>query len=124
MMPLSSVGGALVQKSLDAVKVLEKEGKSIEIIDLRTLAPLDLKTIIHSVKKTNRVLVAHEAGKTSGFGAEIGAQIMEHCFEWLDAPLSRVGAKDCHIPYCPELENEILPQTEDVLGALQTLLRY
>ncbi len=116
--------GALVQKSLEAAKKLEAEGYSVEVIDLRTLAPFDMDAIKASLQKTNRLLVAHEETKTSGFAGEIAARVNEECFEALDAPIMRVTAKDSHIAYCPQLEDDLLPQIEDVANALRTLVRY
>jgi 2-oxoisovalerate dehydrogenase E1 component len=116
--------GALVQKTVEAVKKLETEGYSIEIIDPRTLAPFDFEAVKKSVKKTHRLLIAHEETKTSGYAGEIAALVNEHCFEALDAPILRVATKDCHIAYCPQLEDVILPQVEDVYAELKKLLTY
>lgn len=116
--------GALVQKSIDAAKELEASGYSIEIIDPRTLVPFDMEIIKKSLKKTNRILICHEETKTSGFAGEIAARINEECFEFLDAPILRVAAKDSHVAYCPGLEEEILPQVSDVKTALTKLLNY
>ena len=117
--------GALVQKSIDAAKKFEEEtGKSIEVIDLRTLAPFDMDAIKESLSKTNRILIAHEEQKTSGFAGEIAAKINEECFEHLDAPILRVASKDTHVAYNPGLEEVILPQTNDVYNELKKLLEY
>ncbi len=116
--------GALVQKSIDAAKKLEQEGYSVEVIDLRTLAPFDMDAIKTSLKKTNRILIAHEEHKTSGFAGEIAARINEECFEELDAPIKRVTSLDVHVAYCPQLEEVILPQTDDVYQGLVELLKY
>ncbi len=116
--------GALVQKSIDAAKELEREGYSIEIIDARTLVPFDMETLKSSLEKTNKVLICHEETKTSGFAGEIAARINEECFESLDAPILRVTAKDSHVPYCPQLEDDILPQVTDVVSKLRELLKY
>lgn len=116
--------GALVQKSIDAAKKLEAQGHSVEVIDLRTLAPFDMDAIKTSLKKTNRLLIAHEEQKTSGFAGEIAARVNEECFENLDAPIRRVTSMDVHVAYCPQLEDEILPQTDDVHQALVDLLKY
>ena len=116
--------GALVQKSLDAARSLEEQGKSVEVIDLRTLAPFDMDAIKESLAKTNRLLIAHEETKTSGFAGEIAARVNEECFESLDAPILRVTAKDVHVAYCPDLEEEILPQVSDVKENLEKLLSY
>jgi len=116
--------GALVQKSIDAAKKLEGEGFSVEVIDLRTLAPFDMEAIKTSLSKTNRLLVAHEETKTSGFAGEIAARVNEECFEALDAPILRVAAKDSYVPYCPTSEDYILPQVDDVYQELKKLLNY
>lgn len=117
--------GMLVQRSLDAARrVEEKYGAGIEVIDLRTLIPLDKETILTSVKKTGKVLIAHEDTLTGGFGAEIAAIIATEAFERLDAPILRVAAKDTPVPYGPELENAMLPQEADIVAALEKLVRY
>jgi len=116
--------GALVQKSIDAAKRLEEDGHSVEVIDLRTLAPFDMETIKKSLAKTNRLMIAHEEHKTSGFAGEITARVNEECFSSLDAPILRVCSKDTHVAYCPGLEEVILPQTNDVYDKLKELLEY
>jgi 2-oxoisovalerate dehydrogenase E1 component len=117
--------GMLVQRSLDAAnKIQEKHGTSVEVIDLRTLIPLDKETILGSVRKTGKVLIVHEDTLTSGFGAEIAAIIANEAFERLDAPIQRVAAKDAPVPYGPELENAMLPQEADVVAALEKLVKY
>jgi len=116
--------GALVQKSLEAARVLSKEGFEIEVIDIRTIAPLDTDLILNSVKKTNKVLVTHEDSQFQGFGSEIVAQIAEFAFEYLDAPIYRLGGKDVPIGFSPILEEETLPQNNDVLDKLRKLLQY
>lgn len=116
--------GALVQKSIDAAKKLETQGYSIEVIDARTLAPFDMEAVKKSLGKTNRLLIAHEETKTSGFAGEIAARVNEECFESLDAPILRLTAKDSHIAYCPQLEDDLLPQVKDVEEMLLKLLQY
>jgi len=116
--------GYLVQKSLEAAKELEKSGYDIEVIDIRTIVPLDIETILQSVKKTNKVLVAHEDSLFQGFGAEISAQIAEFAFEHLDGPVKRIAAKDIPIGFSPVLEKATLPQTEDVFKAIKEILEY
>ena len=117
--------GMLVQRSLDAVRKIEDEnGGTVEVIDLRTLNPLDRETILKSVRKTGKVLIVHEDTLTSGFGAELAAIIASNAFESLDAPIKRVAAKDTPVPYGPELEAAMLPQEADIVSALRQLLRY
>jgi 2-oxoisovalerate dehydrogenase E1 component len=118
--------GALVNKSMLAAKAAaEEQGISVEVIDLRTIVPLDIETISQSVKKTGRVLIAHEDVTFMGFGAEISAQIAESCFSYLDAPVKRVGMKyAAAVPHASSLENAILPQNSDVANALNELLSY
>ncbi len=116
--------GALVQRSLVAAKQAEQQGISVEIIDLRTLAPYDWKAIVATVKKTNRVIVVHEDSLSFGYGAEIAARIADELFEHLDAPVRRVAALDTFVAYAPQLEDAILPQVADVLKAIQDLHVY
>ncbi|CAN5342930.1 dehydrogenase E1 component subunit alpha/beta [soil metagenome] len=116
--------GALVQRSFEAAKRLEKEGVSVEILDLRTLVPYDWERIAESVKKTSRVIVAHEDSISYGYGAEIAARISDELFEYLDAPVRRVGATDTFVGYAPQLEDFILPQIEDVEKAAAELMKY
>src|SRR5687767_11241498 len=116
--------GALVQRALVAARQVEGEGISTEILDLRTLSPYDWNAIAASVKKTGRVIVAHEDSKSWGYGAEIAARIGEELFQHLDAPVKRLGALDTFVGYNPALENAILPQVADVLEAIRDLRRY
>ena len=116
--------GALVQRSFVAAKQMEQEGVSVEIIDLRSLAPYDWNAIVETVKKTNRVIVAHEDSQSFGFGAEIAARISDELFEYLDAPVKRVCALDTFVGYAPQLEDAILPQVTDVAKAIGDLNKY
>lgn len=116
--------GAMTLTALDAAEELEKEGLDVEVIDLRTLAPLDKQAILDSVKKTSRVMVLHEASRTGGIGGEIAATIAEEAFEWLDAPVVRVASIDTPVPYSPPLEEYYMPQTKDVLEAARRLAAY
>jgi 2-oxoisovalerate dehydrogenase E1 component len=116
--------GALVQRSLVAAKKAEQDGISVEIIDLRTLVPYDWDAIVTTVKKTNRVIVAHEDSLSFGYGAEIAARISSELFEYLDAPVKRVCALDTFVAYAPQLEDAILPQVTDVAKAIAELNAY
>ncbi len=118
--------GALVQKALQAAMQEErkKDGLSIEVLDLRTLAPYDWEAITASVQKTTRVIVAHEDCVSWGYGAELAARIADEMFHYLDAPVRRVGAMDTWIGYHPQLENAILPQTEDLVREIERLLSF
>jgi len=116
--------GALVQRSVLAAKQAEQQGISVEIVDLRSLAPYDWNAIAATVKKTNRVIVAHEDSLSFGYGAEIAARISDELFEDLDAPVRRVAALDTFVAYAPQLEQAILPQVADVTKAIQELHAY
>jgi 2-oxoisovalerate dehydrogenase E1 component len=116
--------GALVQRSVVAAREAEKQGISVEILDLRSLNPYDWNAIAESVKKTSRVIVAHEDSVSWGYGAEIAARISTELFEHLDAPVQRVGALDTFVGYAPQLEDAILPQSGDVLKAIVELHNY
>ena len=116
--------GALVQRSLLAAQQAEKDGISVAVFDLRTIMPYDWDGIAALVRKTNKVIIAHEDTLTCGFGAEIAARIGDELFEHLDAPVKRVAAMDCPVAYCPELEEVILPQSADVLAAIKGLAAY
>ncbi|RMG49447.1 MAG: dehydrogenase [Acidobacteria bacterium] len=116
--------GALVHRSLLAATQLQEEGIDVEVIDLRTLSPYDWETIATSVKKTNKAIVAHEDMLSWGYGAEIAARIADELFDWLDGPVERIGALDTFVAYCPDLENAILPQVDDIVRAVRTLYRY
>jgi 2-oxoisovalerate dehydrogenase E1 component len=117
--------GALVYRSLEAARTLEsEEGLSVEVVDIRTINPLDTELIVESVAKTNRALIVYEDTLTAGFGAEIAARLADVAFEKLDAPIRRVAAKDAFVPYNWELEAEILPQTDDIIAAARELAEY
>jgi 2-oxoisovalerate dehydrogenase E1 component len=116
--------GALVQRTLLAAQQAEREGVSVRVIDLRTLIPYDWDTIARAVRETNRLVVAHEDQLTCGFGAELAARVAEELFDFLDAPVKRVAALDVPVAYCPDLEEVILPQSADVLRAIQHAARY
>jgi 2-oxoisovalerate dehydrogenase E1 component len=116
--------GALVQRSLLAAQQAEKDGISVMVVDLRTIAPFDWDAIAAGVKHTNRVVIAHEDQLTCGFGAELAARIVDQLFEHLDAPVRRVAALDTPVAYAPILEEVILPQSAHVLKAIQEVARY
>ena len=116
---------AMVFKALEAAEQLEKEdGLSVEVLDLRTLLPMDDEAIMASVRKTNRVLIAHEDTRTGGVAGEITARINDQAFEWLDAPVKRVAAHDVPLPYAPTLEDFVLPQTDDLVRAARWIAAY
>jgi pyruvate/2-oxoglutarate/acetoin dehydrogenase E1 component len=116
--------GAMVLTALDAAAELEREGIDIEVIDLRTLAPMDKGAILASVKKTSKAMILHEASRTGGIGGEISATIAEEAFEWLDAPIVRVASIDSPVPYSPPMEEYYMPQVKDVLDAARKLAAY
>jgi pyruvate dehydrogenase E1 component beta subunit len=111
----------MVGKALEAAETLAGEGIDAEVIDLRTIRPLDIETIVESVKKTNRVVSCEEGWAFSGIGAEIAAQVMEQAFDWLDAPVARVCAKDVPLPYAANLETLALPQAHDIAAAAKSI---
>lgn len=116
---------ATVWTALEAAERLEREdGLSVEVLDLRSLAPLDDTAIVTTVRKTNRVLILHEDTVTGGVGGEIAARINELAFEWLDAPVRRVAAHDVPLPYAPQLEDFVLPQVVDVIAAARWVAAY
>lgn len=116
--------GMTVLMGHEAAENLAKEGYSVEVIDLRTLVPLDFATVLSSIKKTGKLLIAHEAPRNCGFGAELAARAAEEAFHYLDAPVQRIGSKDCPVPYCKDLEDAVLPQKKDIEQALRALLAY
>jgi 2-oxoisovalerate dehydrogenase E1 component len=116
--------GSAVYLALDVAKELESQKISAEVIDLRSIVPMDDDLVFSSVRKTNKAIVAHEDSLTMGFGAEVAARIAENCFPDLDAPVIRLGAKDCFVPSAPNLELAVLPSLDDMRGAVQKLLSY
>jgi 2-oxoisovalerate dehydrogenase E1 component beta subunit len=116
--------GATVWKAVEAADELAKSDVSVEVVDLRTLSPLDDEAINATVKKTNRVVIVHEDTRTGGIAGEITARINEQCWEWLDAPVLRVTAHDVPLPNAPALEDFVLPQTADIVGAARRVLTY
>jgi pyruvate/2-oxoglutarate/acetoin dehydrogenase E1 component len=116
---------AMVWKALEAAEKLEQEdGVSVEVLDLRTLLPMDDEAILATVKKTNKVLIAHEDTRTGGVAGEITARVNEKAFEWLDGPVLRVTAADVPLPYAPTLEDYVLPQTDDIIKVARKLAAY
>jgi 2-oxoisovalerate dehydrogenase E1 component beta subunit len=116
--------GAMVYTALEAAERLVQEGIDVEIIDLRTLMPFDREAIVESVKKTNKVIILHEATRTGGMAGELTAVINEEAFEYLDGPVVRVTSIDTPVPYAPPLEQFFMPQVEDVLKAARSLADY
>ncbi len=116
--------GLMIHMASEVAQKLEDEGVSVEIIDLRTLSPLDTETIINSIEKTNKALIVHEAPLTCGFGAEIAAQIAEKAFDSLDAPIKRLGGLNTCVPYAKHLEDAVLPQKNDIEKAIKDLANY
>jgi pyruvate dehydrogenase E1 component beta subunit len=112
----------MVKKALAAAELLAGEGISVEVVDPRTLVPLDIETLIQSVAKTSRVVIAHEAHLRSGPAAEIAAVLAEEAIEYLDGPIIRVGAKNVPLPYSPVLEEYVLPGTEEIVEAVRNLI--
>lgn len=115
---------AMVHVALEAAAKLEQEGISVEVVDLRTLLPLDVETVLNSVKKTSKVLLLHEDTRTGGIAGELTALISENVFEYLDGPVVRVTAPDTPVPYSPPLEEAFLPNTDKVLEKARWLYRY
>ena len=116
--------GAMVHLALEAATVLERENIQLEIVDLRTLIPLDKETIYESVKKTSKAIMLHEDNKTGGIGAEIAALLAEECFDSLDGPVVRVAAPDTPVPFSTPLEDFFLPKVSDVVAAARKLAAY
>src|SRR6516162_2235213 len=111
--------GRLVHESLAAAEEAEAKGISVEVVDPRTLQPLDEETLVASVRKTNRCVVAHEAVTRMGFSAEVAAVVQHQAFDWLDAPIERVGSKFAPVPFAPVMENFVVPHKADVLEAVR-----
>ncbi len=116
--------GAMLQKSLEAAEAAERDGVYCEVLDLRTISPLDRESIIKTVKKTNKALVVYEPNYSFGVGAEVCATITEKAFEYLDGPVVRIASADTPVPYSPPLEDAYLPQTRDILQQIRKLAAY
>lgn len=116
--------GAMVHTALEAAARLEPEGVSLEVLDLRSLAPLDREAILSSVAKTSRAILLYEARRTGGIGGELAAIIAEEAFEYLDAPIVRIASVDAPVPYAPPLEQAFLPSVDKVVNAVKRLVKY
>jgi len=116
--------GAMVHKAVEAAELASREGLSVEVLDLRTLCPLDRAAIVTSVKKTSKCIVLHEDNKTGGIGAEVSALLSEDAFDALDGPIIRIAGPDVHFSFSSVLEREYLPSTERILAAIRTLAAY
>jgi 2-oxoisovalerate dehydrogenase E1 component beta subunit len=116
--------GSAVFMALEAAARMEAQGKSVEVVDIRTLVPFDEETVLESVRRTSRVLITHEATLTGGFAGEISARISEKAFEYLDAPILRIAAFDAPTPFAPTLEKAMLPNADKIFAGLQKLLSY
>jgi 2-oxoisovalerate dehydrogenase E1 component len=116
--------GMMTVMGNEVAQQLSYEGISVELIDLRTIVPLDFDTVLASLKKTGKLLIAHEAARNCGFGAELAARAVEFGFSYLDAPVKRLTGKDCPVPYCKDLEDEVLPQKKDLEAAVRELAGY
>jgi 2-oxoisovalerate dehydrogenase E1 component beta subunit len=118
-----SYGGA-VHLCVEVANMLERDGASVEVVDLRSLVPLDRETVLASVRKTGRALIVHEANLTAGFGAEVAALIAQEAFDHLDAPVMRVASLDVPVPFSPPLEMAMLPSVDKIASAARQLLAY
>jgi 2-oxoisovalerate dehydrogenase E1 component beta subunit len=117
--------GGTMHQALDAARIVEKEdGLKVELLDLRTLLPLDREAILATARKTGKVLIAHEDRLTGGIGGEVAAIIAEHAFDYLDGPIRRVAALDTHVAFSPPLEEHILPNTNKIVEAIRELAAY
>jgi 2-oxoisovalerate dehydrogenase E1 component beta subunit len=116
--------GAMVYKALEAAEELAKEGVEVEVLDLRTILPVDEEAILATAKKTSKVIVLHEATLTGGPGGEVVARIAEKAFEYLDGPIVRIAPPDTPVPYSPPLEEAFLPQTRDIVARARKLAAY
>ncbi len=116
--------GAQVVQALGAAESLSADGIEAEVVDLRTLKPLDFETVAHSVTRTSRALVVHSANRMGGVGAEVAARVAEECFDWLDAPVTRLGGLDTPIPFSPPLEDAYRPDAQKIASAARELVAY
>jgi 2-oxoisovalerate dehydrogenase E1 component beta subunit len=116
--------GAMVYKALEAADELAKDGIEVEVLDLRTILPLDEEAILATAKKTSKVIVMHEATMTGGPGGEVVARIAQKAFEYLDGPIVRIAPPDTPVPYSPPLEEAFLPQVKDIVATARKLAAY
>jgi len=116
--------GAMVHLALEAAELLAKDGIDLEVIDLRTLIPLDKDAVFQSVRKTSKAILLHEDNKTGGIGAEIAALLAEECFDHLDGPILRIAPPDTPVPFSTPLEEYFLPKTSDIVSAAKKLAAY
>jgi len=116
--------GGMMSRSIEAAEMLEKEGISVEVIDMRSILPFDMDLILESVKKTSKAMIVHEATLTGGAGGEFAARITEHAFEYLDGPVLRVASQDTPVPYSPPLEDFFMPNTDIIANAARKLAAY
>ncbi|MBS0605947.1 MAG: MFS transporter [Verrucomicrobia bacterium] len=116
--------GMMVFMASQVAEKMSQEGISVEVIDLRTIVPVDMETVLQSVKKTGKLVIAHEAARQCGFGAEVAARVAEDAFSYLDAPVMRVTGKDCPVPYCKQLEDAVLPQLSDLENGIRKLASF
>jgi pyruvate/2-oxoglutarate/acetoin dehydrogenase E1 component len=112
----------MVHTALSAADILAKEGIDVEVVDLRTLRPMDTETVMSSVRKTHRVVILHEACITGGIGGEIAARIADEAFDFIDAPIKRLGVPDVPIPYSKSLENAIVPDEQKLIACIKNVL--
>ncbi len=112
----------MVLHALDAAEILAKDGISVEVVDPRSIVPLDQETIFDSLRKTHRLMVVHEAVERNGWGAELCALVMDHCFDELDAPVKRIASKNTPVPFAPVLENFVVPSVEEIVAGVKDLL--
>lgn len=116
--------GMMVFMASQVAEKMAQEGISVEVIDLRTIVPVDMPTVLESVRKTGKLMIAHEAARQCGFGAEVAARVAEEAFAYLDAPVVRVTGKDCPVPYCKQLEDAVLPQLSDLEKGIRDLAGF
>ena len=112
----------MVHEAMAAAEQLSELGLDVEVIDARSISPFDTETVVNSIRKTHRALIVHEAVKFGGFGGEVTAQIQEEAFDYLDAPIMRVGAPSCPVPFSPALEQVYMPNADDIVAKVKATL--